>query len=1088
MTLQLTGTWPWWSLLLPALLLSAFTLWVYRRTAPPTPWNVILPALRIVALLCLLFSLLRPVLAKISEQNERGRVALILDDSGSMGVKDQYEDEEAVNVAWDLEWFPQAQRLAIFKQPVPNRTAVSDALRSGQTQLRELRLAEGDRERRRGERRFNRELESAADAVAEALSDVEDAVEDHAYLAVDSDAPAPDSGGGEAEAGLRWRRYDGISGDSLSNLYKADAYPDSPDHEDVRDAFSIPSNAGDNYGTVLSGFLRVPESGNYRFSLTSDDEGALFVRDPESGELERLIHNPQWRPADDWRTTDKRVALEAGQTVYLEARQKEHGGGDHLKVGWTLPDGTVERPIPGHYLQTRPPETVTSEWRTAFQPWRQGVEALESELRALAEMDSDAAEQPDQARRDRLQAATAKWSDLQEAFAELQKPADRALAARPTPEVAAALERLEETSRWELVMDVLNREPINLLDALKDKGELRLFVMEEDEIEPLDFPALPEHDPVRGHTRPGSVMTRVFQHLGDEPITAMGLITDGQLNAGRPLSVAAEAAKDRNVPLFALGIGSESPPDDIAIQTVHTPETAFQDDLIHARAVVRRHGFEDRPLPLTVRRGDKVVHEEILEPGDESRVTVDLMFPEDEAGDHHYVVETPDLEGEILDNNNRHSFHVRVLEDRIRTLLVDETPRWETRYVRMMLHRDNRVDVDTVIISSLEDGRLQRGAGLWPESREDLFAYQTVILGDVDPDHFSADELEDLHDFVTENGGTLILVAGKHHLPLRYTGLPPARVFPVERDPTAPQPDIPEQGEGDIERPLRLTPAGRVDAITGISGDPDLNPRLWEKLPGMNRIEPGLRALPAADVLVETADTGEPVVVRGFAGAGRVLFSGTDSFWRWRDRTRWHYHHRLWSQIILWSAVGRTTGDHPNIKLMTDQVRYGRGETVLLNVRLLDDEQRPLSGAQGVVEVFDDRDEHFRDIPLLPADAGAGEYRAEIDGLPYGRFTFRPRIFELGGEETRPEISVEIGDAAAGEFIHLTQDRARLEEAFDHVAPLHDPLGFLDEIEDVELTRERRVEYEQSFHAILLLIAALALGAEWHFRKQCKLP
>ncbi|MCC5849097.1 MAG: hypothetical protein JJU29_13505 [Verrucomicrobia bacterium] len=670
----------------------------------------------------------------------------------------------------------------------------------------------------------------------------------------------------------------------------------------------------------------------------------------------------------------------------------------------------------------------------------------------------------------------------------MQKPADRALAARPTPEVTAALKRLEETSRWELAMEVLGRGPVNLLQALERKGELRLFVMEEDEIEPLEFSVLSGQEPVRGHTRLGSVMTRVFQHLGDEPITAMGVISDGQINAGRPLSAVREVARDRNVPLFALGIGSESQPDDIAIQSVHTPETAFQDDRIPARVVVRRHGFEDRPIPLTVRRGDKVVHEEILEPGDESRVTVDLMFTEDEAGDHHYVVETPALEGEILDINNRHSFHVRVLEDRIRTLLVDETPRWETRYLRMMLHRDNRVDVDTVIISSLEDGQLQRGSGLWPESREDLFAYQTVILGDVDPDHFSAEELEDLHDFVTENGGTLILIAGEHHLPLRYTGLPPARVFPVERDPTAPQPEVPRRGEGSIERPLRLTPAGRVDAITGISGDPDLNPRLWEKLPGMNRVEPGLRAFPAADVLVETADTGEPVLVRGFAGAGRVLFSGTDSFWRWRDRTRWHYHHRLWSQIILWSAVGRTTGDDPNIKLMTDRVRYGREESVLLNVRLLDDQQRPLSGAQGVVEVFDDRDEHLRDVPLLPADAGAGEYRAEISGLPYGRFTFRPRIFELGDRETRPEISVEIGDAAAGEFIHLTQDRARLEAAFDHVAPIHDPLGFLDEIENVELTQERRVEYEQSFHAILLFIAALALGGEWHFRKQCKLP
>src|SRR5262249_46467798 len=40
----------------------------------------------------------------------------------------------------------------------------------------------------------------------------------------------------------------------------------------------------------------------------------------------------------------------AGNRYYIEAIHKEAKGNDNLAVGWTLPDGTQERPIPGERL------------------------------------------------------------------------------------------------------------------------------------------------------------------------------------------------------------------------------------------------------------------------------------------------------------------------------------------------------------------------------------------------------------------------------------------------------------------------------------------------------------------------------------------------------------------------------------------------------------------------------------------------------------------------------------------------------------------------------------------------------------------
>src|SRR5690606_25057702 len=41
----------------------------------------------------------------------------------------------------------------------------------------------------------------------------------------------------------------------------------------------------------------------------------------------------------------------------IEALHKESGGGDHLGVGWQLPSGALERPIPGGRLSPYVPPT-----------------------------------------------------------------------------------------------------------------------------------------------------------------------------------------------------------------------------------------------------------------------------------------------------------------------------------------------------------------------------------------------------------------------------------------------------------------------------------------------------------------------------------------------------------------------------------------------------------------------------------------------------------------------------------------------------------------------------------------------------------
>src|SRR5207247_9498040 len=75
---------------------------------------------------------------------------------------------------------------------------------------------------------------------------------------------------------------------------------------------------------------------------------------------------------------------------------------------------------------------------------------------------------------------------------------------------------------------------------------------------------------------------------------------------------------------------------------------------------------------------------------------------------------------------------VRLVDRKVRVLVVDGTPRWEFKFLQPALQRDRRVEASFFLTAG--DPRLMRhGPPFLPEfpPREKLFAYDLLILGDV---------------------------------------------------------------------------------------------------------------------------------------------------------------------------------------------------------------------------------------------------------------------------------------------------------------------------------------------------------------------
>ncbi len=188
--------------------------------------------------------------------------------------------------------------------------------------------------------------------------------------------------------GIRRDKWSGVAGTAVANLTALATFPDEPTVSDVLSEFEIPVNTEENFGTRMHGYLNPTVTGEYRFYISSDDNGELWLSTDNEADNRQLIASvPSWSSSRQWNKFPEQqsvlISLQAGQSYFIEALQKEGGGGDNLAVAWTQPGTTTIDVIAGAYLSVsdqsvRAPEAakliagsiegVTESWQTVQLP------------------------------------------------------------------------------------------------------------------------------------------------------------------------------------------------------------------------------------------------------------------------------------------------------------------------------------------------------------------------------------------------------------------------------------------------------------------------------------------------------------------------------------------------------------------------------------------------------------------------------------------------------------------------------------------------------------------------------------------------
>ncbi len=161
-----------------------------------------------------------------------------------------------------------------------------------------------------------------------------------------------------ASGTILFEKWDGISGTSVDDLRNSSDFPNNPSSSSEITSFETNTNVDDYYGARIIGYICAPETGDYTFWIAADDNCELWLStDDNPSNAIQIAGHTSWTSSREWDKYSSQqsnaISLQAGQSYFIEALMKEHGGGDNLAVGWSKPGESTSAPsevIPGSVL------------------------------------------------------------------------------------------------------------------------------------------------------------------------------------------------------------------------------------------------------------------------------------------------------------------------------------------------------------------------------------------------------------------------------------------------------------------------------------------------------------------------------------------------------------------------------------------------------------------------------------------------------------------------------------------------------------------------------------------------------------------
>lgn len=570
----------------------------------------------------------------------------------------------------------------------------------------------------------------------------------------------------------------------------------------------------------------------------------------------------------------------------------------------------------------------------------------------------------------------------------------------------------------------------------------------------------------------GRAVEQLARQYAGRPVAGIVVLTDGISTDVLPRNT------ENLPPIYPVLVGETRQVRDLQVRDITSSYSNFEAAPITITATIAAEGLTGKDVVVqVVDESGKVQQEQTWKVGRDATRQFTFRFrPTDtaaetfqvraflahEAGLWGQATHASQTEEITLDNNAR---TVRPQIDRgpYRVLYVAGRPNWDFKYLRRALDRDQQVKLIAVIRIAKREakfdfrGRMDDANPLFrgfapadaeqverydepvllrlavesadqlregfPSRAEDLFAFDAVILDDIEAAFFTGDQLSLLHRFVSQRGGGLLLMAGSDtFIEGGYSRTLLEDLAPVYI-PTSVPPDAYPDGSSAYR--LQITREGQLQPWVRLRPTLEEEQRRLAELPdfrvrnAVSHPKPG-----AATLLTVTDPEGKvyPALVVQRFGRGRTGALLIGDLWRWKLRQADSQHAEdfdyQWMQIVRWLV----TGGLRRVEVEIEKSPADRLAHIL--VRVHDRQYQPLDNAT-VKAVVTAPDGTKTELTIGPHEEKPGVYHEDFVCHQTGVY--------------RMDVSTQTPDGESCEPVKTGWVHEPLVEELRTVTPLREP-------------------------------------------------
>ncbi|MFO7890636.1 MAG: FixH family protein [bacterium] len=562
------------------------------------------------------------------------------------------------------------------------------------------------------------------------------------------------------------------------------------------------------------------------------------------------------------------------------------------------------------------------------------------------------------------------------------------------------------------------------------------------------------------------------QKCGNRP-AAIILLSDGRYTIGdNPVRIASQL----NLPVFSIGVGDTAEKSDIILTRVLANDITYKNNLTSCTATLQGYGFGGKKIALWLKQDGKILNKKMVTiPLNKMETNVNFEFKLAETGINRLTLEADHFENELTEKNNIRELYIKVLESKIRILLLASSPSPDLAFLKRILSTDK--DVDLTVRTEKKSGSFYEGN--FPD-KSAFNKYDLLLMLDFPSSITPLSIWQRVQSAVKDKQKPFMFFAGRNFDIDKINSLQKFMPCTIEK-----------KIEGTAESPV-INEENRSHPLLIIKDNKSISS--WNALPPLfsacrvSMIKPNDKVLCGTGKEVysdkSSVNTNLLILVHQAGQDKSIMFLGY-GFYRW-DLVMWGIGR---TNELLQGFIGNTIRwlsvqeENDRVILKTSKFNYRAGEEVFFSVQVYDQTYHPLTGAK--VQLHITTPHKTEKISL--SDMGNGKYFAEKRFFEQGKYIMLAEVYRDNQMVGRDKENFSV-DNFNPEFVNTRADFDILKNISsisggkffnkNNLDSLNHYIQF--EPEQVELSKE--LELFQSPWILSLII--FILSVDWFLRKR----